>query len=126
MGITPLPPDKRDNAVGAVRAADPSRPIRAEKLFMRLDNHIAKFRGDRLTMTLTSCQRIELRLAIGDYQRRFVEAQLAEGRRDRISGHYVLVPFRKAVDLTEAYGWIALDVNETNVTGVGAEPHVYR
>ena len=38
----------------------------------------------------------------------------------------MLVPFRKTVDLTDPEEWIALDVNETNVTGVSSNPHVYR
>ncbi|MBS7613756.1 transposase, partial [Candidatus Bathyarchaeota archaeon] len=38
----------------------------------------------------------------------------------------VLVPFRKDVDLSNPSEWIAIDVNESNVTGVSTNPHIIR
>lgn len=54
--------------------SDPNKPPKAMKLFMRLDDHIAKFRGDRVIVTTASGKHVELKLVIGDYQRKFVEA----------------------------------------------------
>ncbi|RLE97622.1 MAG: transposase, partial [Thermoprotei archaeon] len=109
--------------------ADPGRPPRARKLFMRLDDHVARFRGDRVVITVEPRRYLVLRLTLGEYQRRFVEAwRRGELRVGEIvvNEKYVLVPFRKTVDLTNPREWIALDVNETNVTGVSSNPHVYR
>jgi len=36
------------------------------------------------------------------------------------------VPFRKDVDLTNPRDWIAIDVNESNVTAVSTNLHVLR
>ena len=109
--------------------ADPGRPPRARKLFMRLDDHVARFRGDRVVITVEPRRYLVLRLTLGEYQRRFVEAwRRGELRVGEIvvNEKYVLVPFRKTVDLTNPREWIALNVNETNVTGVSSNPHVYR
>ena len=38
----------------------------------------------------------------------------------------VLIPFRKDVDLTNPKDWIAIDINESNVTCVSSNPHVIR
>ncbi len=96
---------------------------------MRLDSQIARFRGDRVVITVAPREYLELKLVVGERQRRFVEAW----RRDElrageivINEHYVLAPFRKTVDLSNPEEWIALDVNETNVTGGSSNPHVYR
>lgn len=43
-----------------------------------------------------------------------------------VNEQYVLIPFRKALDLTKPDEWIAIDMNETNITGVSTNPHVYR
>ena len=109
--------------------ADPSRPPRARKLFMRLDDHVAKFKGDRVVVTTAPRQYVVLELVVGEYQKKFVEAwRRGELRVGEIvvNEKCVLVPFRKTVDLTKPDEWIALDMNETNVTGVSTNPHVLR
>jgi len=109
--------------------ADPNRPPKAKKLFMRLDDHIAKFKGDKVIITTAPRHYIELELIIGDYQRKFVEMwERGEFKVGEIvvNEEYVLVPFRKTVNLTKPDEWIALDMNETNVTGVSTNPHVFR
>ena len=109
--------------------ADPGRPPMARKLFMRLDEQIARFRGDSLLITVEPRRYLELKLTVGSYQHRFVEVwrqgELKVGE-VTINEKYVLVPFRKTVDLTEPKEWIALDVNETNATGVSSNLHVFR
>jgi len=109
--------------------ANPDRPPMAKKLFMRLDDHIAKFKGDKVVITTAPRHYIELRLIVGDYQRKFVEAwkrgELKVGE-IIVNGKYVFIPFRRTVDLTKPDEWIALDMNETNVTGVSTNPHVLR
>ena len=44
--------------------ADSSRPPRARKLFMRLDDHVARFRGDRVLITVEPRRYLELRLIL--------------------------------------------------------------
>ena len=109
--------------------ADPNKPPKARKLFMRLDDHVAKFKGDKVVITTAPRRYVVLELVIGEYQRRFVEAwKRGELRVGEIvvNEEYVLVPFRKTVDLTKPNEWIALDMNETNVTGVSTNPHIFR
>jgi len=109
--------------------ADPNRPPKARKLFMRLDDHVAKFKGDKIIITTTPRRYVMLELVISEYQKRFVEAwKRGEVKVGEIvvNEECVLVPFRKAVDLTKPDEWIALDMNETNVTGISTNPHVFR
>ena len=109
--------------------ADPDRPPRARKLFMRLDDHVAKFKGDKVVITTAPRRYIELRLMVGGYQRKFIEAwergELKIGE-IIVNERYVLAPFRKTVDLAKPDEWIALDMNETNVTGVSTNPDILR
>jgi len=109
--------------------ADPDKPPRARKLFMRLDDHVARFKGDRVVVTVAPRQHVELELVIGYYQRKFIKAwEHGEIRVGEIvvNEEYVLIPFKKTVDLTKPDEWIALDMNETNITGVSTNPHAYR
>jgi len=109
--------------------ADSSKPPKARKLFMRLDDHVARFKGGKIVVTTAPRRYIELKLVMGDYQRKFVEAwrrgELKVGE-IIVNEKYVLVPFRKTVNLTEPNEWIALDMNEANITGVSTNPHVFR
>ena len=95
---------------------------------MCLDDHVAKFKGDRVVVTVASRRYVELRLVVGDYQRRSIDTWRRGELKVRevvVNEGCVLVPFRKAVDLTEPNEWIALDINEAGVTGVSTNPHVF-
>ena len=63
--------------------ADPDRPPKARKLFMRLDDHVAKFKGDKVVITTAPRRYVVLELVIGEYQRRFVETWRTQGWRNR-------------------------------------------
>jgi len=74
-------------------------------------------------------QFLVIRLKYGDYQRRFIEEWRAGGLRVgevTINETKVLVPFRKDVDLSDPSDWIAIGVNESNVTIVSTNPHILR
>ncbi|MBS7640593.1 MAG: hypothetical protein QXJ19_03490 [Candidatus Bathyarchaeia archaeon] len=43
-----------------------------------------------------------------------------------INENKVLVPFRKDVGLSNPDDWIAIDINESNVTAVSSNPHILR
>ncbi|MEM0482109.1 MAG: hypothetical protein QXM16_04375 [Nitrososphaerota archaeon] len=38
----------------------------------------------------------------------------------------IIIPFKKDVDLTNPSDWIAIDINEGNVTAVSSNPHILR
>jgi len=109
--------------------ADPDRPPKARKLFIRFDPQLTKFEGDRLRVSVKPRQFIYVRLKHGEYQRRFIE----EWKRGKLKvgeilmdGEKVFIPFRKEVDLSNPRDWLAIDINESNVTGVSSNPHVLR
>jgi len=105
------------------------RPPKAKKLFIRFDPQLVKFEGDRLRISIKPRQFVYVHLKYGEYQRKFIE----EWRKGKLkvgeitmNGEKVIIPFRKEVDLTNPKDWIAIDVNESNVTAVSSNPHVLR
>jgi len=109
--------------------ANPDKPPRAKKLFIRFDPQLVKFEGDRLRISIKPRQFTYVHLKYGEYQRKFIE----EWRKGKLkvgeitmNGEKVIVPFRKEVDLTNPKDWIAIDINESNVTAVSSNPHVIR
>jgi len=109
--------------------ASPDKPPKAKKLFIRFDHQLVKFEGDRLRISIRPRQFVYVQLKYGEYQRKFIE----EWKRGKLkvgeitmNGEKVVVPFRKEVDLTNPKDWIAIDINESNVTGVSSNPHILR
>ena len=105
------------------------REPRAKKLFMRLDPELFKFMGDTIRITVRRGKWILLRLVVGSYQAKFVEAwRKGEVKVGEIvvDEEYAIVPFRKRVDLTNPSDWIALDINETNITGTATDGGTFR
>jgi putative transposase len=109
--------------------ANPDKPPKAKKLFIRFDPQLVKFEGERLRISIRPRQFVYVQLKYGDYQRKFIE----EWRKGKLkvgeitmNGEKVVVPFRKEVDLTNPKDWIAIDINETNVTAVSSNPHIVR
>jgi len=43
-----------------------------------------------------------------------------------VNENKVIVPFNKGVDMQNPKDWIAIDVNESNVTAVSSNPHILR
>jgi len=100
------------------------REPRAKKLFMRLDPQLYRFYGDRVRITVAPRQFLWLNLIVGEYQARFVDAwkrgELKVGE-ITVNEHYVVVPFRKRVDLENPQDWVALDINESNVSATATD-----
>ena len=109
--------------------ANPSKPPKAKKLFIRLDPQLVKFEGDKLRISVKPRQFVYVQLKYGEYQRKFIEewkkGKLKVGEIS-MNGEKVIIPFRKEVDLTNPKDWIAIDINESNVTGVSSNPHILR
>ncbi|MEM3832442.1 MAG: transposase [Thermoprotei archaeon] len=101
----------------------------ARKLFMQLDPQLYKFYGDRIRISVKPRRFLFIDLKYGEYQRRFIDAwregKLRTGE-ITINETKIIVPFKKDVDLSNPSDWIAIDVNESNVTGVSTNPHVMR
>ncbi|MEM2150825.1 MAG: transposase [Candidatus Bathyarchaeia archaeon] len=99
----------------------------AKKLFIQLDPVLVKFEGDRLRISVKPRKFLYIQLKFGDYQRKFIEewrsGKLRVGEIS-INENKVLVPFRKDVDLSNPDDWIAIDINESNVTVVSTNPHI--
>ena len=111
------------------REANPDKPPKAKKLFIGFDPQLVKFEGDKLRISIRPRQFVYVQLKYGEYQRKFIE----EWRKGKLkvgeitmNGEKVIVPFRKEVDLTNPKDWIAIDINESNVTGVSSNPHIIR
>ncbi len=101
----------------------------AKKLFIQFDAMLVKYDGDRLRVSVKPRKFLTVNLKYGDYQRRFIEEWKAGKLRVgevSLNETKVLIPFRKDVDLTNPLDWIAIDVNESNVTGVSTNPHILR
>ncbi len=104
------------------------RPV-AEKLFMRLDPFLVRYQGDAVRISVKPREFLYIRLKYGDYQRRLIEEWRAgklEVGEIVVNGTGVYIPFKKATAQVEPRGWIAVDVNETNVTAVSTDSHVLR
>ncbi len=104
------------------------RPV-ARKLFIQLDHQLVKYEGDRIRISVKPRKFLYIKLKYGKYQRKFIDewktGRLRVGEIS-INETKVLIPFRKVVDLTDPEDWIAIDINESNITGVSSNPHILR
>ena len=104
------------------------KPV-ARKLFMHLDPQLVKYEGERIRISVKPRKFLTIHLKYGDYQKRFIEEWKKGALRVgevTINEEKVLVPFRKDVDLSDPDDWIAIDINEGNITAVSSNPHVLR
>lgn len=101
----------------------------AKKLFVQFDAVLVKYEGDKLRISVEPRKFLTINLKYGDYQKRFIEewktGKLRVGEVS-LNETKVLIPFRKEVDLMNPKDWIAIDVNESNVTGVSTNPHILK
>jgi putative transposase len=101
----------------------------AKKLFMQLDPMLYKFYGDKIRVSVKPRKFIFIDLKYGEYQKKFIDAW-KEGKLKTgeitINETKIIIPFKKWVDLQNPNDWIAIDVNESNVTAVSSNPHVLR
>jgi putative transposase len=101
----------------------------ARKLFMQLDPMLYKFYGDRIRISVKPRKFISIDLKYGEYQRKFIDAWRKGGLKTgeiTINENKIVIPFRKEVDLQNPKDWIAIDINESNVTAVSSNPHILR
>lgn len=101
----------------------------AKKLFMQMDPQLYKFYGDKIRISVRPRQFLFIELKFGEYQKKFIEAwkrgELKTGE-ITINETKIIVPFRKEVDLQNPNDWIAIDINESNITGASTNPHILR
>ncbi len=112
-----------------VGKGEAKKPPKARKLFIRFDPQLVKFEGDRLRISIRPRRFVYVQLKYGEYQRKFIE----EWRKGKLkvgeitmNGEKVIVPFRKEVDLTNPKDWIAIDINESNITGVSSKGEFFQ
>jgi len=101
----------------------------AKKHFMQLDPMLYRFYGDRIRVSVKPRRFISIELKYGEYQKRFMDAW-REGKLKTgeitVNENKINVPFKKEVDLENPEDWIAIDINESNITGVSTNPHILR
>jgi putative transposase len=101
----------------------------AKKLFMQLDPMLYKLHEDRVRISVRPRQFLFINLKFGKYQKKFIDAwqkgKLKTGE-ITINCDKIIIPFKKEVDLQNPSDWIAIDINESNVTSVSSNPHVLR
>jgi len=101
----------------------------ARKLFMQLDPVLYKFYGDGVRISVRPRQFLFISLKFGEYQKKFIyawkEGKLKTGE-ITVNENKIIIPFRKEVDLQNPKEWIAIDINESNVTAVSSNSHVLR
>jgi putative transposase len=101
----------------------------AKKLFMQLDPMLYKFYGNSVRISVKPRKFIFIKLKYGEYQQKFIDAW-REGKLKTgeitINESKIIIPFKKQVDITNPSDWVAIDINESNVTGVSSNPHILR
>jgi putative transposase len=101
----------------------------AKKLFMQLDPMLYKLYEDRVRVSVRPRQFLSINLKFGEYQKKFIDAW-KEGKLKTgeitINHDKIIIPFKKEVDLQNPGDWIAIDVNESNITAVSSNPHILK
>ncbi|MEM2571025.1 MAG: transposase [Thermoproteota archaeon] len=97
---------------------------KVKKLFVKVSPLAYKFDGESIRISVKPRHFVYLKLVYGSYQRKFVEAwkrgELKIGE-IIINEQYVLIPFKRTVNLLEPKGSIALDINEENITALATD-----
>jgi putative transposase len=106
------------------KEADPKSPPQVKRLFVKLHSTLTKFEGNRLRISVRAREYVWVDLKFGKYQQRFInewkQGKLKIGE-ILITPEKVIVPFKKKIELIEAKQWLAIDINECNVTGVSTD-----
>ncbi len=108
--------------------AKSEKPV-ARKLFMQLDPQLYRFYGGRIRISVKPRKFLFIDLKYGEYQRRFIDAWREGSLRTgeiTMNKTKIIVPFKKEVDLSNPRDWIAIDINESNITAVSSNPHILR
>jgi putative transposase len=101
----------------------------AKKLFMQLDPQLYKFYGDKIRISIKPRKFIFIDLKYGEYQKKFIDSWKEEKLKTgeiTINETKIIIPFKKWVDLQNPKDWIAIDINESNVTAVSSNPHILK
>ena len=87
--------------------------------FIKLEEMLFKFEGDKIRIVTSPRHYIELELIIGEYQKMFVEAW-KKGKLDIgeiiIKRNYVIVPFKRKIKPKDVETIMTIDINEKNLT----------
>ena len=104
------------------------KPV-VRKAIVKLNPMLCRFEGERLRISVKPRKFVYLNLEMGSYQRKFVKlwrqgkAKVGE---PIINERWVIIPLKQQIDLTKPNGYVALDLNETNVTAYdGGEVKVF-
>jgi len=110
--------------------ADPDKPPRMRKLFIRFSPFLTKLVDGKLRISVRPRRQfIYVKLIYGSYQAKFIEAwHRGEVKMGEVvmNERWVVIPFIKYVDLEEPSEAIAIDVNEGNITAVDSQGNCYR
>ena len=95
--------------------ADPNKPPKAKKLFVRLSKHQFKLEGDKLKVSIRRGQYAIILLQGGDYHAHFLErytrGELRVGE-ITINERFVYIPFIEEIDITAPSNYVGIDINE--------------
>jgi putative transposase len=84
-----------------------------------------KFYGGEVRISVKPRRFIFIKLKYGEYQEKFIDAW-REGKLETseitVNESKIVVPFKREADLENPNDWIAIDVNESNVTAVSSNP----
>ena len=99
------------------------KPV-AKKLFIQFSPLLTRFEGDKLRISIKPREFLTIPLKFGSYQQRFIEkwkkGKLRIGE-IVMNEHWIIVPFKREIDLAKPDESIAIDVNETNITAVDSK-----
>ncbi|WP_456327858.1 hypothetical protein [Archaeoglobus sp.] len=104
--------------------ANPNKLPQVKRLFVKVHPSLYRFSGSRLRITTRKGEHIWIDLKFGNYQKRFIEKWKNNNLKIGeiiVTPEKVIVPFKKEVKLIQPKQWLAIDVNETNVTGVSSD-----
>lgn len=78
-----------------------------------------KFEGDKIRIVTSPRNYITINLVVGEYQRKFIEAW-RKGELDIgeiiIKSDFIIIPFKKSVEIKETNRVMTIDINEKNIT----------
>jgi len=101
--------------------ADPNEPPVVRRTFVKFHSSLTKFKDNRLRITVKAKEYVWIDLKFGEYQKKFIDewinGKLKIGE-IIITPEKVIVPFKKEVEIKQPKQWLAIDINEANVTGV--------
>ena len=90
-----------------------------KKDFVKLEEMLFKFEGNRIRIVTAPRKYIVVDLALGEYQRKFIEAwekgELEIGE-IIIKRDFIVIPFKRKVEIKNAKTVMTIDINEKNVT----------